>query len=166
MGKNIHLADDLVFRRLIHSGMAIKPVSLLDEGVVLSLLSSTLGRSPSAFGSRSWPSGPRPEQEKTKSCLPRKRTVESRAAETCRAHRSHYFSSHRMKHDVSFKAKRLKEAAKTHTQASGQAGGASPPLSSEVEDRATAPLRVSRRDSCRRNTLCKEVAENLPPTPT
>ena len=83
MEKNIHLADGLVFRRLIHSGMAIKPVSLLDEEVVLSLLSSTLGRSPSAFGSRrSWPSGPRPEQEKTESCLPRKRTVESRAAET------------------------------------------------------------------------------------
>lgn len=60
-----------------------KPGSLLGEEVVLTPLSSTLGRWPSAFGSRrSWPSGPRPEQEKTESCLPRKRTAESRAAET------------------------------------------------------------------------------------
>ena len=96
--------------------MAIRLVSLLDEEVVP--LSSSRGRSPSALGSRrSWPSGPRPEQEKTESCLPRKKNCRiSSSADICRAHRSHYFSSHWTKQDVSFKAKRLKDAAKTHTQ--------------------------------------------------
>lgn len=46
-------------------------------------VSSTRGRSPSALGCRrSWPSRPHPEQEKTESCLPRKKPVESRAAQT------------------------------------------------------------------------------------